>query len=109
MGYYPKVVLQINIKYLLFDCANDFFGIHASFGVGAPVTSTVRPRFFGGLGISLGREHSIAIDAGLVMGNVERLCRAYSENGVYSVMPENVTISQLQTAGYISLGYLRRF
>jgi hypothetical protein len=89
---------------------NDWFGYHASLGLGVSFSDRLNPRVLAGLGGTFGVKNSIVIDLGVITGSVDRLKTVYKDLTVgYSLPPENVTLSKLKVSYFISFGYFFRF
>ena len=89
----------------------DWFGAHASIGVGASIANNVRPRILLGGGLSFGTKHMISVDFGGIAGMVDRLTSAVVVGKEYSVkqVPSPITKQVLETSCFFSVGYLFRF
>ncbi|WP_373549116.1 hypothetical protein [Haliscomenobacter sp.] len=83
-------------------------GVHATFGLGLSLTQKVRPRFLLGGGLSFGKTHMLAFDAGLIMGYVDRIGKAVDKNTTYT-QPIQGTVSRLGTAVFVAVGYVYKF
>lgn len=88
---------------------SDRFGIHASFGPGFSISDKVRPRVLYGVGVTIGKVHSLAIDLGGSTGYVDKKSNAVDLSRDYSAKPESATVASLSTGIFISAGYLFTF
>lgn len=84
-------------------------GCHFSFGTGVSLSRKVKPRLMLGGGISFGKKHMVAVDAGLVIGFVDRLSNAIDLTKEYPQKPETLTVARLKAGGFLSLGYAYQF
>lgn len=89
---------------------NTWFGYHGSLGLGISFTDQVRPRVMAGGGFTLGTKNSLAIDFGVIAGQVDRLSAAYNDLSIqYPTPPEQVTVSVLEKSYFLAVGYFFRF
>lgn len=84
-------------------------GCHFSFGAGVSLSRKVKPRVLLGGGISFGKKHMVAVDAGLTVGYVDRLSNAIDLNKGYPQVPETITVARLKAGGFLSIGYAYQF
>jgi hypothetical protein len=84
-------------------------GYHGSIGLGISFTDQVRPRLMAGGGFTFGSKNSLALDLGLIGGQVDRLSSAYDLNASSGPIPESVTVTKLKGSIFLSLGYFFRF
>lgn len=84
-------------------------GVQFVLGPGISITDKVRPRLLVGGGISLGREHMVLVNGGLVAGYVDRKTAALAEDGPYGGEPGSTTVARLEGSWFVSLGYLFKF
>ena len=85
------------------------FGAHTSIGVGVPLGTPTRPRLLVGAGLSFGKRHMLAVDAGAITGVVNQLSGAFAVGQTYTTVPETFTVSRVRTNVYFSLGYVYQF
>ncbi|MEQ8925700.1 MAG: hypothetical protein RLO81_07775 [Fulvivirga sp.] len=78
---------------------------HFSFGPGVSITNKVRPRLLIGGGLSKGEKHMIALDAGIIVGPVDKLSKTIGVNDSYPEPINDPTISDLNIGWFLSLGY----
>lgn len=82
-------------------------GVHLGFGPALAVSNKVRPRLLLGGGLVAGRTHKLLADAGLALGYVDRLSRAYDLSTDYpTAPPDNPVVSTLKASFYFGLHYL---
>jgi hypothetical protein len=84
-------------------------GYHGSLGLGISFTDNIRPRVLAGGGLTFGSKNSLAIDVGVIGGQVDRLSSAYNLTDSYTSVPENVTVTKLDASYFFSVGYFFRF
>lgn len=84
-------------------------GYHFSFGAGMSIADKVKPRMLLGGGFSLGKKHMLALDAGLIVGFVDRLSNTVDTKSTYNEKPENIMASKLALGGFLALGYSYQF
>ncbi|TRW21557.1 hypothetical protein FMM05_20075 [Flavobacterium zepuense] len=87
----------------------EWLGIHGSIGPGISIGEKVKPRLLAGGGLAIGTKHCFTLDAGVIAGYVERRSALSSPDEVFTVKPDNVTVSKLKADFFFSLGYLYRF
>jgi hypothetical protein len=82
--------------------------LHLSIGVGANISDSVRPRFLlgGGFIVSGDGKHSLSIDLGFIAGHVKRKSNSFKLNENLASKPERITVSQIDTKWFLSIGYL---
>lgn len=83
---------------------NDF-GVHLAIGPGVSIEKDVRPRLLTGIGLSFGKKHNVVLDFGAIIGYVERRSATLDLETIYTVLPENSTVTELKMTHYFSLGY----
>lgn len=88
---------------------NRDIGTHLSLGAGISVSNKIKPRMLFGGGFSFGDKHMLTIDAGGILGYVDRLSNVVSESATYSEKPESVVVSKIGFGGFLSIGYLYQF
>jgi hypothetical protein len=81
-------------------------GYHFSFGPGVAIEKDIKPRLLLGGGFSLGKKHSITLDAGFLAGYVDRKSSIVDFSQTYTIKPENLTVTKLDYSPYLSLGYM---
>ena len=84
---------------------NQEWGWQLSLGVGVSMTKSIRPRLLFGGGLSYGNKHMIALNFGLIFGNVERLSSATPKNFILP-KEQSVTVSKLDCGIFLSVGYI---
>lgn len=82
------------------------FGYHFVIGPGVSLTEKVRPRLLVGGGISLGKDHMVMLNTGAIIGFVDRRSNAYHTDGPYAGEPGSPTVTRLDGALFLSIGYL---
>ena len=88
-----------------FFCA-DSFGWHLGFGPGLSISESIRSRLMLGGGIYGGKKQKILLDAGIILGSVDRLSNLYREGDPLSEQPDRLTVSKTTVGAYVSLSYL---
>lgn len=85
-------------------------GGHGTFGLGLSLSDKLRPRFLAGGGLTFGKIHMFAIDAGFLAGYVEKESKVF-ENRQSGLLenPADTTISTLKCSYFVSLGYVYKF
>jgi hypothetical protein len=84
-------------------------GYHFSFGAGMSIADKVKPRLLLGGGLTRGKKHMFAVDAGLIAGFVDRLSSNLSTKETYDEKPENIMRSRLKVGGFLAIGYTYQF
>lgn len=100
--------------YELLPVGNTHLGAHISVGTALSLGEEARARALFGAGIALGDKHKLSLDAGLALGQVDRIGNNIleSEEGfdtVYPSIPDNALTTKLEASGFISLGYMFSF
>ena len=85
------------------------FGIHGSIGAGISMTNKIKPRAFFGGGVSLGKKHMLALDAGLIAGYVDKHSNTIDTEIEYKKVPSNLTVARISYGVFGSIGYLYQF
>jgi hypothetical protein len=88
---------------------NSNLGGHLSIGPAISLTNKIKPRICGGGGFSYGQKQRLTLDILGMAGYVDRKSNVYSENEVYSAVPEQITVSKLKIGYSIALGYIYKF
>ncbi|UII33604.1 hypothetical protein LVD17_07200 [Fulvivirga ulvae] len=83
---------------------NKNLSLQFAFGPGVSITNKMRPRFLIGGGFSYGNKHRVAVDTGLIIGEVNRLSQQVRKGGV-NKSTSQLTVSDLKVGGFLSLGY----
>ncbi len=87
----------------------DIFAVNLVTGPALSLTNTVKARLAIGGGIALGRKNMLTIN-GLYMGGfVDQKSEVFDTAATYSERPDKITVSKLQGAFAISLGYIYKF
>ncbi|WP_420460901.1 hypothetical protein [Neolewinella sp.] len=84
------------------------FGLHLTAGTGLSLGEVVRPRALLGGGITLGREHSFALDLGTVAGYATVVSPAFTEDMKFAEAPQPL-INEFRVRLFFSLGYAYTF
>ncbi|WP_028376163.1 hypothetical protein [Leeuwenhoekiella sp. MAR_2009_132] len=96
--------ISVNFRYGFKLDKSRKLGAHIAFGPGLSIEKDLRPRLLTGLGFSYGEKHNLVLDFGGIFGYVERKSKALDFTKDY-VEPPQTTITNLESSGYISLGY----
>lgn len=83
-------------------------GWHVAAGTGLSLGEVVRPRGMLGIGLTFGHDHSLAVDAGLIVGYSTVVSDAIDLDQDFSE-PPNVLQNNLQSKIFLSIGYAYRF
>lgn len=88
---------------------NSNCGIHLTFGPAFSISNKISPRLAVGGGFSFGKKQMLTVDFMAIAGYAERLSKVYSVDGIFTVQPQNITVSKLKYGGAISFGYIYKF
>jgi hypothetical protein len=105
---------EIGIAALLHVGCKPFNNINIGldFTIGPAITIEAKPkaRLAIGIGASYGNENNmLSLDFLWMGGYVDRLSNVYNENEIYSIKPDQITISKLDYKVGIAIGYIYKF
>ena len=81
-------------------------GWQAGFGPAVSISTNVKPRLLGGVGLAFGTKNKILLDAGAIAGYSDRLSNAYQTGVPYRTRPGTLSVSTLKYSYYLSISYL---
>ena len=82
------------------------FGWQLGFGPALSLTNKLRPRLQIGGGLYAGKSQKVLLDAGLVVGSVDRLSKVFTTEDSYAERPTDMMVSKTTTGLYFSVSYL---
>lgn len=88
---------------------NDWFAVNLVTGPALSLTNTVKPRVAVGGGFAFGRKNMLTINGLYMGGYVDKKSENFNIGDTDSIKPENITVSKLEGAFALSLGYIYNF
>jgi hypothetical protein len=87
----------------------DILAFNLVAGPALSLSNTVKPRIAIGGGIAIGRKNMLSINGLYMGGYVDKKSKIYDTELTYGDKPDKITVSKLQEAFAISLGYIYKF
>jgi hypothetical protein len=102
-------LIHFGWKPCYYDKNKDWFAVNLVMGPALSITKAIRPRVVVGGGLAFGRKNMLTINGLFTGGYVDKKSEVYRTKTVYNNKPENITVSKLEGAVGISLGYIYKF